>query len=328
MPEPEVSVPAELRTLLARPAGDVLLLGHVNPDGDQLGSLLGLGLALGHAGWPVTMAGPHPVPEPLRFLPGSALFQHWRAPKGPFGLVIVCDCPDPKRTGGLLEGTRGPNTRVVNIDHHPDNARYGTVNWVEVGASATGEMVYDLIEAVGLKITPEVATNLFTAIHTDTGSFRYANTTVKALRIAAELVARGADPAGVATQLYETRRPGSLTLLGRLLQQVEVSPDGLVAWLALPRASAPETFLQAEDLVNYPRSIGSVKVAVLFKEVAERQVKVSLRGKGEVAVNAIAARFGGGGHANAAGCTVEGALEEVTAKVLSAVHEALRQSTR
>lgn len=328
MPEPEMSVPAKLRALLARPAGAALLLGHVNPDGDQLGSLLGLGLALGHAGWPVTMAGPHPVPEPLRFLPGSTLFRHWATPKGPFDLVIVCDCPDPKRTGGLLERARGPATAVVNIDHHPDNARYGTVNWVDVGASATGEMVYDLIETVGLKITPEIATNLFAAIHTDTGSFRYANTSVKALRTAAELVARGADPAWVARQLYETRRPESLVLLGGLLQQIEVSPDGLVAWLALPLTSVPEEFLQAEDLVNYPRSIGSVKVAVLLKEVTERRVKVNLRAKGEVAVNAIAAKFGGGGHANAAGCTVEGALDEVTAKVLSAVHEALLQSTR
>lgn len=328
MAERELSVPADLRALLARRVGDVLLLGHVNPDGDQLGSLLGLGLALGQSGWPVTMAGPHPVPEPLRFLPGSAHFQQWAAPKGPFELVIVCDCPDPRRTGGLLEGAGGPRTRVLNIDHHPDNLRYGTVNWVEVSASATGEMVYDLIEALGLKITPEVATNLFTAIHTDTGSFRYTNASAKAFRTAAELVARGADPARVAAQLYETRQPESLVVLGRLLQRIEVSPDGLVAWLALPAGSAPEAFLQAEDLVNYPRSVGSVKVGILLREVPAGSVKVSLRGKGEVAVNAIAARFGGGGHANAAGFTVEGTLAEATAKVLSAVSEALGRSTR
>ncbi len=328
MPDQELSVPANLRDLLARPAGDVLLLGHVNPDGDQLGSLLGLGLALTQAGWAVTMAGPHPVPEPLRFLPGSTLFQHWAAPKGPFDLVIVCDCPDPRRTGGLLEGARGPRTQVVNIDHHPDNSRYGTVNWVDVSASAAGEMVYDLIEVLGLKITPEVATNLFTAIHTDTGSFRYSNTSAKAFRTAAELLARGADPARVAAHLYETRRPESLALLGRLLQQVRISPDGLVAWLALPAGSAPEAFLQAEDLVNYPRSIGSVQVAILLRETPDGNVKVSLRGKGQVAVNAIAARFGGGGHANAAGCTVEGPLEEATAKVLSAVSETLGQPAR
>lgn len=325
MAEREPAVPAELQALLARPAGDVLLLGHVNPDGDQLGSLLGLGLALGQAGWPVTFAGPDPVPEPLRFLPGSTLFQQWTTASGPFHLVVVCDCPDPVRTGGLLEGACGPATQVVNIDHHPDNKRYGTANWVDVGASATGEMVYELIEALGLKVSPEVATNLFTAVHTDTGSFRYSNTSVKALRTAAELVARGADPARVATQLYEARPVGSLALLGRFLQQVQVSADGRVAWLALPAGSAPEAFLEAEDLVSYPRSIRGVKVGILLKAKADGRVKVSLRAKGEVAVNAIAARFGGGGHANAAGCTVQGSLEAATARVLGAVFEALEQ---
>jgi len=328
VPEPELSVPADLRALLTRPTGDVLLLGHAHPDGDQLGSLLGLGLALGAAGWPVTLAGPDPVPEPLRFLPGSALFQQWRTPSGRFDLVIVCDCPDPRRTGGLLEGARGPTTRVVNIDHHPDNSRYGTVNWIDVSASAAGEMVYGLILVLGLKITPQVATNLFTAIHTDTGSFRYANASAKAFRIAAELVVRGADPAHIATQLYETRRPESLALLGRLLQQIQISADGLVAWLALPAGSAPEAFLQAEDLVSYARSVGSAKVGLVLREVEQRRVKVSLRGKGEVPVNAIAARFGGGGHANAAGCTVEGSLDEVTARVLGAIAEALGRPAR
>lgn len=328
MTEREPVVPADLRALLARPSGEVLLLGHANPDGDQLGSLLGLGLALAEAGWSLIMAGPHPVPEPLRFLPGAALFQPWTAPKGPFDLVVVCDCPDPERTGALLEGARGSATQVANIDHHPDNKRYGTVNWVEATASATGEMIYDLIEAAGLPMTPDVATNLFTAIHTDTGSFRYSNTSAKALRTAAELVGRGADPARVAARLYEARRPESLALLGRLLQRVEVSPDGLVAWLAIPAGSSPEAFLEAEDLVIYPRSIGSVKVGILLKETGDGRVKVSLRGKGEVAVNAIAARFGGGGHVNAAGCTVAGSLEEATAEVLRAVSEALGQPPR
>lgn len=323
MSERASAVPAALRALLSRPMGEGLLLGHANPDGDQLGSLIGLGMGLAGAGWRVTMAGPHPVPEPLRFLPGSERFEHWTAPRGPFEVVIVCDCPDPERTGGLLEGARGSATAVVNIDHHPDNAGYGSVNWIDVGASATGEMVFDLMETLGLKITREVATNLFAAIHTDTGSFRYANASAKAFRTAAELVARGADPALVAAHLYETRSRESLALLGRLLAKVEVSADGRVAWLALEEGSVPEAFVQAEDLVGYPRSIQTVKVAVLLRETGHGRVKVSLRGKGEVAVNAIAARFGGGGHANAAGCVVEGSLDEVTATVLSAVSRAL-----
>src|SRR5574337_836387 len=226
MPEKILLVPAELVELLARSRGKTLLLGTVQPDGDLLGSQIGLGLALASAGHAVTLAGPHPVPEVLRFLPGAALVEHWERAPSAFDLVILVDCPDPARTDGLLEGVRGAGSRVVNIDHHPDNKRYGDVNWIEPEASATGEMVYDVIQAVGLKVTPEIATNLFTAIHTDTGSFRYSNTTPRALRIAADLVARGARPSAVASALYEGRKPADLRRLGELLARVATSPDG------------------------------------------------------------------------------------------------------
>jgi len=316
------AVPPDLTRLLSRPPGSILFLAHVYPDGDVLGSLLGLGLALAESGHPVTLAGPDPVPFPLHFLPGAALVQQWREARAMFELVLLADCPDPGRTNGLLEGARGAATRVVNIDHHPDNKRYGDVNWVDPRASASGEMVYDLITALGLPLTPEVATNLFTAIHTDTGSFRYSNTTPQALRVAADLVARGAAPASVAARLYERRPAEHLRLLGRLLQQVEVSADGRVAWLALPAGSVPEAFPEAEDLVTYPRSIAGVEVAFLLREV-DAGVKVSLRAKGEISVGRVAARFGGGGHTNAAGCVIPGSLDEAKRAVLRAVSEAM-----
>lgn len=326
---------SDLVSLLRYPAGATLLLTHVHPDGDVLGSTLGLGLALQAAGHPVTLAGPHPVPEIYRFLPGAALVRQWsRASEnpstkdsegsgGPYALVVMMDCPDPERANGLLEGARGPASRVLNIDHHPDNKRYGDVNWIVPTASATGEMVCDLLIALGLPITPAIATNLYTAIHTDTGSFRYSNTTPKTLRAAADLVACGADPAHVASCLYETRAPGSLKLLGELLQRVEVSPDGRVAWLCLPPGSVPESFVEAEDLVTYPRSLAGVEVSLLLREVGDGRVKVSLRAKGGVNVGRLAARFGGGGHANAAGCAVEGALDQVRSVMLSVLAEAM-----
>lgn len=322
-PEGAWQVPGELVDLLSRSGGSVLLLGHVQPDGDVLGSLLGLGLALGSAGAQVTLAGPHAVPELFRFLPGSDLLQRWEKAPHPFDLVVLADCPDPARTNGLLEGVRTATTRVANIDHHPDNKRYGQVNWVEPEASAAGEMVYDLIQALGLRVTPEIATNLFTAIHTDTGSFRYANTTPRALRIAADLVALGARPAVVAEALYEGRQVEDLRRLGGLLGRVEVSPDGRLAWLALPHGSAPEPFVEAEDLVTYPRSIARVKVAALLREDGAGRVKVSLRAKGEINVGKIAAAFGGGGHANAAGCTITGSLQEARDALFRSVAEAL-----
>lgn len=323
MAEAAWPIPAELLTLLRSPRGSVLLLGTVQPDGDLLGSQIGLGLALAAAGASVTLAGPHPVPDVFRFLPGADRVQQWERAPGPFDLVILVDCPEPSRTNGLLEGSRGPATRVISIDHHPDSKRYADAHWVEPAASATGEMIYDLIRTLGLKLTPEVATNLYTSIHTDTGSFRYSNTTPRALRIAADLVAHGARPELVAGALYEGRRLEDLRGLGELLARVEVSPDGLVAWLALPAGTVTEGFLTAEDLVNYPRSIASVKVAALLREVGSGSVKVSLRAKGEVNVGKIAGAFGGGGHANAAGCTIRGSLAEAREAILRAVAAAL-----
>ncbi|OGL06973.1 MAG: hypothetical protein A3I03_04930 [Candidatus Rokubacteria bacterium RIFCSPLOWO2_02_FULL_68_19] len=311
--------------LLRAPRGRVLLLGTVQPDGDLLGSQIGLGLALATAGAAVTLAGPHAVPDVFGFLPGAALVERWERSPGSFDLVILVDCPDPSRTNGLLEGSRGPATRVVSIDHHPDSRRYADVHWVEPTASATGEMVYDLLQALGLKVTPEIATNLYTSIHTDTGSFRYSNTTPRALRIAADLVAHGARPELVAGALYECRRPEDLHRLGEVLARVEVSPDGRVAWLALPAGSVPEAFVTAEDLVNYPRSIASVKVAALFREIGPGSVKVSLRAKGEVNVGRIAAAFGGGGHTNAAGCTIAGNLAEARDAILKSVAAAIEK---
>ncbi len=318
-------VPAAFVELLSRPRGKTLLLGTVQPDGDLLGSQIGLGLALANLGAPVTLAGPHPVPDVFRFLPGSALVERWEKAPHPFDLVVLIDCPDPSRTNGLLEGARGPATTVLNIDHHPDNKRFGDLNWIEAEASAAGEMVYGLIQAAGLKVTPEIATNLFTSIHADTGSFRYSNTTPRALRIAADLVAHGARPALVSGALYERRTPEDLRRLADLLGRVEVSPDGRIAWLALPEGSVPESFIEAEDLVTYPRSIASVKVAVLLREVGAGRVKVSLRAKGEVNVGKVAAAFGGGGHANAAGCTIVGSLSDARGALLRAVAHALAE---
>ena len=315
--------PGRLLDALRRPRGSVLMLGHVHPDGDVLGTLLGLGLALEGAGWPVTFAGPDPVPDSLGFLPGAERWQVWtRAPRT-FDAVVLTDCPNDERTDGLLPAVRGAETAVLNIDHHPDNRRYGHVNWIDPRAAATGEMVFDLIRALDLPITPAIATNLFTAIHTDTGSFRYSNTTARTFQTAGELTALGAEPALVSDWLYQRRPADALGKLGEVLRRVNVSGDGRVAWLTVPRELASDAFVSAEDLVTYPRSIGSVKVALLLREEGPGVVKASLRGKGDVAVNRIAHRFGGGGHENAAGCTLEGSLDDATRSLLAAVGEAL-----
>jgi phosphoesterase RecJ-like protein len=316
--------PRALLDVLSSRGGSALMLGHVHPDGDVLGTLLGLGLGLEAEGWSVTCAGPHPIPDVLAFLPGAARWQTWSTPPRTFDVIVLTDCPNPQRTEGLLEAARGVSGHVLNIDHHPDNRRYGTMDWIDPSAAATGEMIFDLMRALGHPITPDIALNLFTAIHTDTGSFRYSNTTPRTFQIAAELTAAGADPALVADRLYQRRSPRALATLGQVLRRVCVGEDGRVAWLTVPRGLCSDAFLAAEDLVTYPRSIDGVEVALLLREEAEGFVKASLRGKGRVAVNRIAQQFGGGGHENAAGCTLRGTIEEATMVLLNAVDEALR----
>jgi phosphoesterase RecJ-like protein len=318
-------VPPAVLAPLAKPTGQALMLGHVHPDADVLGTLLALGEALTARGWSVVEGGPHPAPALLAFLPGIDRYHVLRDVEGPLDVVVMTDCPNPARTEGLLERARGTGATIVNIDHHPDNRRYGDVNWVDPDAAATGEMMYRLVTALGARLTPGLATNLFTAIHTDTGSFRYSNTTAATFEISAALVRAGADPALVSNALYERREADSLRWLGESLRRIEVSPDGRVAWLALAGGIVPERFIESEELVNYPRSIGSVRVACFFRQIDDR-VKVSLRAKGDVDVSRIAARFGGGGHPNAAGCSVLGELADVTRSVLAAVRQGVDAS--
>jgi len=298
------------------------MLGHVHPDADVLGTLLALGLALEAKSWSVVYGGPHPSPELLAFLPGIDRYRTLDRLDGRFDVVVLTDCPNPQRTEGLIDQARSAGRVVVNIDHHPDNRRYGHVNWIDVTAAATGEMVYELLTALRLPLTPAIATNLYTAIHTDTGSFRYSNVTSRTFTIAAALVAAGARPELVSQSLYEQRAPDALHWLGEALARVEVSEDGQVGWLALPADSIPERIVESEELVNYPRSVASVRVACLLREL-NGSVKVSLRGKGDVDVQQIAAQFGGGGHVNASGCSVAGPLPEAMRLVLAAVRRAV-----
>jgi bifunctional oligoribonuclease and PAP phosphatase NrnA len=263
------------------------------------------------------------VPAVLDFIPGGERWQVWRTAPRRFDTIVLTDCPNDGRTEGLLAGVRGPDSQVLNIDHHPDNRRYGTVNWIDPTAAATGEMIHDLLVALGWPIRPDTALGLYTAVHTDTGSFRYSNTTPRTFRIAAALTAAGAEPALVTDRLYQRRPKDALAILGSLLGRVEMSDDGRVATLTVPEGAASEEFMAAEDLVTYPRSIAGVKVAVLLRAEADGRVKASLRGKGDVPVNRIAHRFGGGGHENAAGCTLPGPLAAAKTVLLAAVRQAL-----
>ncbi|MFQ5848083.1 MAG: bifunctional oligoribonuclease/PAP phosphatase NrnA [Candidatus Methylomirabilales bacterium] len=302
-------------------ARSVAILSHIRPEGDTLGSALGCYLTLRGMGKEVATFNPDPVPKNLRALPGAAeVIRADRLPRR-FDCYLVVDATDPGRVGGLLGGAP-PGGPVINIDHHISNTHFGTYNWVDPKAAAAGEMIYYLIAELGVPLSREVATNLYVAILTDTGSFHYANTTPRALRVAAALVEAGVVPQQVAELLFDQRGVEELRLLGTLLTKIQLSADGAVAWIEVTREMLEQdgdARDALEDLINYPRSVKGVEVALLLREEGGEGVRVSLRSRGKVDVAAVAKTFQGGGHKNAAGCTVVGSLPEARERIIAEV---------
>ncbi len=301
-------------------APSVAVLAHVAPEGDAIGSTLAAGLALRQAGKRTAMYNADPLPPGLDALPGAEqLVVGGPIPAG-YACCLVLDTSNRERTGGLLEGLPA-DVLILNVDHHAGNTRFGRMNWVEPDASSAGEMVFQLLRLGGFAVGPAVAANLYAAILTDTGGFQYANTTAQALRTAAELIACGADPEAIARGLYWNHDPREWRLLSDVLAGLQLSPDGRLAWIEITRATLARAGIgmeAAEDFIQYPRSVAGVRIALAFKEVAADQVRVSLRSSGDLDVACLAGRFGGGGHRNAAGCTLAGGLPEVRAAVLAA----------
>ena len=300
----------------------VLITTHVNPDGDGIGSELALYHFLTKLGKDVRVINRDAVPEIFAFLPGASRIEIGAAPPADRDLTIILDCGGMERTGLSLHGE--DRSQVIVIDHHLTNDQAGGINIVDAEASATGELVYELMELMEKNgpaaIDQAIALCLYTSIFTDTGSFRYSNTSPRALAIASELVAYGVDTWMVAEAVYESKPFPVLKLLGIFLTTLGVSQKSLFAWGTLEEAAFEATGTRPEHtdgFVNYPRSIRGVEVAVLFRELKPDAVKVSMRSKGKVNVAAIAEEFGGGGHHNAAGCVVEGSLGEVRHRVLN-----------
>jgi phosphoesterase RecJ-like protein len=240
---------------------------------------------------------------------------------GSWDALVVMECPSADRTGwpNMFAG------KVVNVDHHPGNDRYGAVNLVELPAAAVGEIVADLLDLLRWPVTPDVATNLWVSLVSDTGSFRYGNTTPKALALGARLVAAGARPAEVNEFLFEAQPLPTLKLEALVLGTLELHGGGRVATVELPKRFLAESGASAEEtegLVNRARSLRGVRAAALLREGEDGEVRCSLRSKGEVDVRAVAARHDGGGHRNAAGCRVPGSIASVKPLVVAALVEA------
>jgi phosphoesterase RecJ-like protein len=300
----------------------VLITCHRNPDGDALGSELGLAEMADRFGVQAVIVNRDRTPANLGNLPGADRIQV--ADELPedfpsaYDLVVTVECPGLDRTG--YEGlTRVP---ILNIDHHPANPAYGVVNFLDEASPAVGEMVWLMYVEAGLVPSPEAATNLFVALSTDTGDFRYSNATGRAFRAAAEMVDAGARPTRVANWVHNHRSLASVRLLGEALLTLRIMCGGKLAVItadqgAFQRAGAgPE---DTEEIVNIPRSIAGVEAVAYFKQWEDGTVRVSLRSRGDVNVRAVAESFGGGGHVNAAGCAVQGELSQIERDVSTAV---------
>lgn len=298
-----------------------LITAHERPDGDALGSELALFHLLVGLGKEVTIYNQDAVPENFLFLPGSDRIVHELPLVEAFEVAFVLDCSELGRIG--REAVRvGSIPHLVNIDHHVSNGVFCGVRLVDPQASSTGELIFRLVGKMGLAVTSEMATCLYTAILTDTGGFRYGNTRQGALLAAADLVAGGADPQWISENVYESDSPARIRLLAAVLPTLAIDEGGRVGSLAVTQkalADAGALPEHSEGFVDMPRSIRSVEIAILFNELADRRFKLSLRSKGKVNVERVARAFGGGGHTNAAGCRMEGELPEIRRRVIEAI---------
>jgi len=306
-----------------------VVVSHVNPEGDAVGSLLGMYLGLKGMGKEVVPYLEDQLPPLYDFLPGSKDIVHTLEGVKDIDCTIAVDCGQADRLGDNFSSFKGKGV-FLNIDHHVTNDNYGDVNLVVPEASAAGEIVYDVRKAAGAEITKGIAINLYTAIHTDTGSFRYSCSTPEAFRKAGELVRAGADPWDISVKVYENYPAARFKLLGATLSTLEFTDDNKIAIVHVTLESI-KSFDGTKDMtdgfVNYARAIEGVEVGVLFREVKKGEYKASLRSKGRIDVSGVAGLFNGGGHAHAAGFSIKGNLLEVKAKVVAELEKALKEQS-
>src|SRR6188508_140905 len=306
---------AEIRdAILAR--NRFLISSHARPDGDSIGSQLAMAYALEALGKEVRIVNADPAPEHYMEFPGVDRIEITRSiERSDADALIVMESGDLKRTG--VSGLEGRFT--INIDHHQGNTNYGSLNWVDESAAACGEMVFDLIEALGVPLTIEIATHVYLAIVTDTGSFHYSNITPKTFDISRRTVAAGVNPAAMARRVFDQNSFGKLKLIGALLAEMDLLDGGRLAAMYLNddiMNATGTTYNDTEGLINLPLTAREIQAVVFFKLGADGDIHVSMRSKYDVDIRSVAARHGGGGHKNAAGFKVKGPLDAIKDGVL------------
>jgi bifunctional oligoribonuclease and PAP phosphatase NrnA len=332
-----LSVPQQRRESIERLAQElragrsVAISTHINADGDGCGSETALSRLLGQMGIRSKIVNPTPWPDMYKFLLGDDVKDSSDA--GAKGLkdadvLVVLDISDVKRLGVLAEAVRRLKIPKLVIDHHlPSDEPPSTMMVTDTTACATGELIFDFATVLDLKITPDIARALYIALLTDTGGFRFSNTSARCLSIAGQLIASGVEPEEMYGRLYASMPVGRLHLLRDALATLEVDPEYGISWISVAAGAAEQYGLRSEDLegiAEHPRSIGGTRLAVFFRDLGHDKVKVSFRSTGDVDVNKFAKQFAGGGHARAAGALIEGDLEVVRRKVIAAAREFLR----
>lgn len=316
------AVPGDLLTAI-HTAQRFIVCGHARPDGDAIGSVMAMAAALRALGkTEVRTVSADPPPAPFVALPGIPSLAVTREVDATGCVVIVMESGSLERTGidGLAAG------QVINIDHHLGNSGYGAINWFDESAAACGELVADLIDALGVAWTPEIAQHLYVAVLTDTGSFRHSHITARTFELARRCVAHGADPVDLYRQMYDSYSLGRLRLTGELLHAMELEDQGRIALLRLTpevHARTGSTPDESDGLVNLPFSAGAVQIVVLLRAEDDGTSRVSLRSRGEIDIRAVAQQFGGGGHRNASGFTSNRSLDDLRATLLPLLVEAL-----
>jgi phosphoesterase RecJ-like protein len=301
------------------------ITSHVRPDGDSLGSSLGVFWLLRALDKDVEVIMRDPAPHSYKKLPGAGEVRVTPRVDRAYDGVFVIECSDVTRPG-LIDLEK---QFVVNIDHHSTTELFGNVNWIDSTASAVGEMIYNLCKATGVRVTKEIAECVYTALLTDTGSFHYSNTTERTFKIASELVRIGVKPAKTAEAIFGSYQWPKIELLGQVLATARRDESGQVAWMRQTLEMQERTKASDEDadgFVNYPLAVGEVEATALFKESAPGVYRTSLRSKGDVNVARIAEQFGGGGHRNAAGCTLTGDWDEIEQKLVPLLREAVERA--
>ncbi|MDF2834931.1 MAG: phosphoesterase RecJ domain protein [Paenibacillus sp.] len=304
-----------------------LVVSHVQPDGDAISSTIVVAWLLDKLGKNAVLANESLLPARMSFLHRFDDIKSMKTAKltGSYDAVIAVDCADYRRIG---EATQlfAPNAALLNIDHHPTNDGFGTVNVIRPEAAATVEILYDLTEAAGLTLDLDCATAIYTGLLTDTGGFRYSNTSPRVMEIAAKLLAIGVSGSELADHLLEKMTIGKLKLLQTALSRLTFSDNLEIGWLYMTKDDLRECGAVADDLegiVNYALNVDGVEVGILFKETETGQVKASLRSAGKADVAAIAQSFGGGGHVRASGCTMDGPISAASKLLVEAVGKAL-----